>query len=262
MPATRIVKVVAKVKKSKQGKKNNNNQRQAVSVPRRIESSLTIRMPSMPLFPPRSKVMMLPYFTNNLLTVPANTSATSYVFSANGPYDPDISGIGSQPMGFDQMMVFYEHFTVVSATAIVTFHNNLTSSTPDIMLGARADTTTISDAYTLMELGNSVSSKLNINSVANGVQELRLKVDIARFLGIDDLLDSAVARGTISANPSEQVYFHVSAWNVETSVAGQIAFEIRLEYHCIFTEPRDITRSMAKQMKSLIVQESKETIVL
>jgi hypothetical protein len=72
-----------------------------------------------------------------------------YVFRGNGPYDPDVTGTGSQPVGFDQLGLFFTSYYVVgsrikivlinetvvplqlsvvpavSSTAVTTFDNSL-----------------------------------------------------------------------------------------------------------------------------------------
>lgn len=48
---------------------------------------------------------------------------TSQLFSGNGLYDPDVSGTGSQPEGFDQMMALYGRYRVYSSKIKVDFIN-------------------------------------------------------------------------------------------------------------------------------------------
>lgn len=54
---------------------------------------------------------VLPYFETGLSINPAAGGVVgSYVFQINGPYDPNVTGIGHQPLGFDQLMLMYEHY--------------------------------------------------------------------------------------------------------------------------------------------------------
>ncbi len=45
------------------------------------------------------------------------------VFRANSLFDPDFSGVGHQPMGFDDMAYLYEKYRVFSVSMKVTFTN-------------------------------------------------------------------------------------------------------------------------------------------
>lgn len=212
-------------------------------------------MARMPLFTSRSKHKMLPYYSTYSLTPPITGLASSIVFSANGLYDPDISGVGTQPMGFDQMMIFYEHYTVYSARIIVTFRNYTTSTSPIVYIAARADTPLTSDPKTIMEIGNSVSTQLLPGPGSGSLKELKLTLRVAPFLGFDDLMDSTVSRGDISSNPSEGVFFHVGAYNNEPGAAavGEVKCQVRIEYDAVFTEPRVISPSLSKALRTLVV---------
>lgn len=241
---------------AKKGNKNRSrqttNRGPAVTGTSRTDTSTVVRMIQAPLFPVRSKNVMLPYYSTFNLSVPNTGLAAGYVFAANGLYDPDITGTGSQPMGFDQMMIFYEHYTVTRCTLIATFRNTGTLIAPGISIAAKADTTLQTDPYSIMEQGNSLSSTLNIGTAANGLKELRMNLDVKRFLGIDDLMDSSVARGDIASNPAEGLFFHLSAWSLDAASAGTVSVAIRLEYHAVFTELRIINRSLAHALHTVI----------
>lgn len=198
---------------------------------------------------------MLPYYSTYSLSPPITGLASSIVFSGNGLYDPDITGIGTQPMGFDQMMIFYEHYTVFSARIIVTFRNYTTSTSPIVYLAARADTPVLTDPKTIMEIGNSVSTQLLPGPGSGSLKELKLTLRVAPFLGLDDLMDSSIVRGDISSNPFEGVFFHVGAYNNEpgAAAAGEIKCQVRIEYDAVFSEPRVITPSLSKALRTLVV---------
>lgn len=214
-----------------------------------------LRMPQAPLFSARSKSMMLPYYSNFSLTVPTTGLAVSYVISANGLYDPDITGTGQQPMGFDQMMVFYEHYTVKAAKIKAIFRNTTTAIAPFVAVSVKADATLVTDPYSIMEQGNTVSTLLGIATVATSFKELTLSVNVKRFLGVDDLMDFESGRGDIANNPAEQLYFHVQAWSIDAAATGPVTVQFRVEYQAVFSEPRVISRSLAQSMTRLVLDE-------
>ena len=51
-------------------------------------------------------------------------SLASKVFTCNGLYDPDVSGTGHQPRGFDQMMALYDHYVVTKCKMTVMYWNS------------------------------------------------------------------------------------------------------------------------------------------
>lgn len=194
---------------------------------------------------------MLPYYTNLTLIPPVTGLAVSHVFSANGLYDPDVTGTGTQPSGFDQMMVFYEHFTVHKAEIIATYRNYTTTTAPIIFLAARGDVTNIPDPVIVMQTGNSVSTQLLPGSTFGALKELRMRLEVPKFLGINDPQDSTTIRGDVSANPVEGAFFHVGSFNNEVAAAGEVKVQIRIEYHAVFSEPRVITPSLARAFHCL-----------
>lgn len=61
-----------------------------------------------------SKVVRLRY-TTPLLINPAVGLAVFHFFRANGPFDPDLTGVGHQPRGYDQWAQFYQRATVLGS---------------------------------------------------------------------------------------------------------------------------------------------------
>lgn len=231
------------------------NQQPAVKALSRSDVSTVIRMAQPPLFASRSKRKMLPYFGASSLSVPATATPVVYVFSANGLFDPDITSTGGQPSGFDQMMVFYEHYTVFKARLVVTFRN-LGNTSPTVFIAARGDINNIPSFVQVMETGNSVSTQLLPTTIAGSLKELTLTINVAPFLGIDDLMDSNVSRGDISANPTEGVFFHIGAFNSEAFASGSVAFSARIVYEAVFTEARVVSSSVMRKIHSLLLSSS------
>jgi len=74
------------------------------------------------LFPPKFKKRLV-YSETSLTVASTSGSSNSYFFSANGLFDPNTTGTGHQPMGFDQMMLMYEQYTVFASKITVEFIN-------------------------------------------------------------------------------------------------------------------------------------------
>ncbi len=102
---------------------------------RRVNAPTTRRGPSvgvslretLPVFPISKLVTQQLYYENQLNLAGTAGVLARYVFSANGAYDPNITGTGHQMMGFDQMMLFYEQAVVVRSKIQVTFSSAFAS---------------------------------------------------------------------------------------------------------------------------------------
>jgi len=182
----------------------------------------------------------------------AGTSYAVQTFSANGMYDPDITSTGHQPMGFDQWMLFYNHYNVQASKIKVTAASN-TSTTSDIgMWGVMLapDSTTCNailgaagGQYTLLEngfknfkfIGNHGNAKEANNSITASYSQKKMfgttETGIGRFSGSN------------AANPTEQSYYSVWIANVDGNTVNQIDFIVEIEYIATFSEFRTMTPS-------------------
>ena len=74
-------------------------------------------------FPSRLKCT-LPFFQRYTLNPGIGGTCASYVFRGNDMYDPDVTGAGHQPRGFDQVMLMFDHFVVIGVRMVVDIHND------------------------------------------------------------------------------------------------------------------------------------------
>lgn len=193
---------------------------------------------------PLSMFGKLPYCeTINYVTAGAVGAASAYVFSANGLYDPNITGTGHQPMGFDQLMLFYEHYTVTKVKATVNFQNTDVDDNVFVGLLLAPDATIETNASKLVENGLLVQKHLLPYSNYGSACSLSISADISKINGKKDVKTEDDFRGDVSANPVEQTYLHVFAYAPFTVNTVAVAFEVILEYEAIFTEPRKMIQS-------------------
>lgn len=167
------------------------------------------------------------------------------LFSANGLYDPYVPVGGHQPLGFDQWMTFYNHYTVIGAKIKVTFVSQGTSPTTQaayVGVTTSAGTTAQTNLNTIVEHQRS-SYKFLSNSNAKGHTIVTRKVGLSKFLGQKVTQEDANA-GTVSANPAEEVYFHVWAMPITSSYTiSQLVAQVEIDYIVQFHEPKNIAGS-------------------
>lgn len=167
------------------------------------------------------------------------------VFSANGAYDPDISGLGHQPMGFDQMMAVYEQFVVLRSHIKVTFIS--ASDATRVAIYLSPDTTLLGPAP-LMENGL-LKTEIVCGTTDSGTHRMKtieLTCDIPKYFGKtrDEIIADPQMYGTVAANPGEQVYFNIAAWDpFSSSTEGSIFYDVTISYDIYYWEPKKLGSS-------------------
>lgn len=205
--------------------------------------STMVYEPWMPIFPARTE-KRLRYSTTISLSSTAGVISSTYVFRANDLFDPDFTSTGHQPMGFDQLMAFYNHFVVKRATIKLQIRNT-TDSQPTVCVRVDADSTALTTIDRIVEFGGCVSVDLDTKLGYGATKKLMLSVDIAKLQGVNlvALTADTNLRGTAAASPTEVTYFHITMWNT-SGVNGAATADVILEQDAIFTEPRDLSASL------------------
>jgi len=201
----------------------------------------TIVSNRMPVFAART-VRSIRYSDVFQLTSTSGAVA-SYVWAANGLYDPDVTGTGHQAMGFDQLMVFYEHFCVAKCK-ISLVATNASAAPCQIVLRQDAGATPITVINRILEIGANAYTHLDVSGTTNSQKELKLSLDIAKLQGISKsaLTADPGLRGSVAANPTELTYAHVQLFSA-SGFTATVNFDIIIEFESYFTEPRDATQS-------------------
>jgi len=196
----------------------------------------------MPVFPKRSKPVYLTYSENFSLSTGA-ASAGTYVFVANGMYDPNLTGTGHQPMGFDQMMQFYYHYTVIRSRLKIYFRNTDTAISPFAGISYNGSSTPITNDDQLIEKGMIDFVQLSAFPNTGYHRVVERAMDLRATTGVNDLMDNDESRGDNASNPTEGEYFHISVWNPDSVSVAALRCTAVLEFEAIFTEPRAMVES-------------------
>lgn len=167
------------------------------------------------------------------------------VYSANGMYDPDHTGPGHQPRGFDQLVgTLYDHYTVIASSIQVTFAN-LDAVNPQICgIAVKDNTTPIVSVEEAMESPDCVYDTLGA-LVGGGVKTLRRSLNPNKWLGSGGSpLSNPQLRGSAGNNPAEDIFFNVfvAAADGGTDPAA-VSCNVVINYTAILTEPKNPVRS-------------------
>jgi hypothetical protein len=199
---------------------------------------------TLPVFPASRLVTQQLYYDSGFSLTGTAGVLARYVFSANGAYDPDITGTGHQMMGFDQMMLFYEQAVVVRSKIKVTFFSAAQTAIR-CAISLTPDASAAASVNDLMENGYCVSTIiLGLGGLAaeHATKTLELTCDVPKYFGRSraSLISSPEFYCTAAANPTEQVYFQVQTWNPTGVVTTITSFDVTLSFDIFYYEPRKV----------------------
>ncbi len=209
----------------------------------RVAPGMNIR--SMPLFGLTTR-RNLPYANSYISASSGTGTAGAYVFSANGLFDPNITGTGGQPMGFDQMMLFYNHYTVLRSRIRVMCATTSTGA-PCVGIAITGNATPLTSVEQIMEVGKLNFVWLEQGAVSNSRATLHAAVDLAKFNGYRNIMDENDARGDVASNPTEQTYYIIYVWFPLDTTIVTAGLSVFLEYDTVFHEPKSASLSARSQ---------------
>jgi len=195
-------------------------------------------------FPPYVR-RTLRYAQSNVIDV-ANFGTSQQVFRANSLFDPDYTGAGHQPNGFDQLIAAYNHFTVLRArlrVRVLQVGSGGGSIEPGALVIAWSDSGTFmasqADYPACIEKRNVLAAAFYGSSTSSGnTFTLTGSLDILKLLrkSQNQLVEMANLRGSSAANPSEGYFLEIGLFSFSSN-PGAITVISDLEFDSVFTEP-------------------------
>ena len=182
----------------------------------------------------QKQLATLRYSGDVAVTSPGAGLPFVHVLSANGIYDPDVIGFGHQPRGFDQLMHLYDHYVVRKATCEVWYLN--ASATGGMLIGiaARDNATALISRADFMEVQHATFRTCEPTN-GGGTSYIRYSVDVNKFLASTDVSE---LKGSIGAQPAEQVFFHVGLLPINAAHAAGGSCVVKITYEVDFIEPK------------------------
>lgn len=214
--------------------------------PRRGRGYGSTRMAKMGGFP--TSIIVKMRYAESFSINPASTGlASEYNFCANGVYDPNLTGGGHQPMGFDQWSTNYNHYRVLgSRITIRPILDSTTSPTPPVYAGVQLqDTTgrlTTKDIDFLMEQKGIAGGGFGILHMVNREPKaVSAKFSARKFFANSTDQDM---NAPVTSNPVEQAIFTCYALGAYSGIdPPAVYFQATIDYIVKFYEPRPLGQS-------------------
>lgn len=164
----------------------------------------------------------------------------SYLFAANGLYDPNLSVSGHQPYGFDQWMAFYKRATVLKSR--IDLEVTCTGGGYATLCGvafAASDPTSV--------LGGSAEALIEGNRGTAGLcvdyAPVRHFEAVYSLQAVDPDHDPATQWNTTAANPTNTNVYFVHAQCADFTTTATALCSAVIEYEVLLQEPVTLAKS-------------------
>lgn len=165
----------------------------------------------------------------------------SHIFQANGTYDPNITSVGHQPMGWDQWMTFYNHAKVLGSKMTATL---VSQPTCPLQMGI-----TLKDNANLLTSPQHCKERANTNwryQDINGTKGCKVvsKFSTKRFFGVKSAVDPTNLYCNAGSNAGEGAYWHLWCASAdEIADPGQLTIQILIDFIVQLSEPTTVAQS-------------------
>lgn len=178
------------------------------------------------------------------LNVGAAGTIASQVYSLNGLYDPDVTGVGHQPRGFDQLIGaaggsgLYHHYTCVGAKVQARVMNPNGSSGVRVGMVIRDTPSVLTSPNDGLERSKDTNSiRLGPAGGSNVIGTLGMKWSAKNWFGKPNVTTERDLIGSNTANPLEQAYLHIFADDPVGVDIGPIYIEVKIQYLVLCSVP-------------------------
>lgn len=196
--------------------------------------------------PIADKALVTFKYADQISIDPGAGTISSHFFRANSLYDPDLTGVGHQPLGLDQWANFYRAYTVIGSKIKVTFDNG--HNIEGVMCGLRIDKDQSTPLFwSSADFMESRQSKYITceNGDGNSQKVLTASLNPCKYFNVSKPLGDSELQGFLaSSNPVKEAYYQVAVGAVDAASNLQsVRCLVEIEYIAILRQPIDLASS-------------------
>lgn len=210
---------------------------------KRSRNTRTVAVQRTPGFADATKVK-LKYSEFYNLSTNATAVPAYYLYSCNSLYDPNYTGGGHQPFGFDQWMGtsfttgIYNRYTVFGMAYRITFINTSATYTAQVAVCKKPVATVSTDMNTVFEKPYVQSRFLSTTGQATSRCVLKGYCSNAKVIGItnEQYRVEQDYKGSVTSNPTLRApYLHIYVCNPDYIVTT-IKIQVELVFYATLTD--------------------------
>jgi len=172
---------------------------------------------------------------------PSGPAAAAYVFRLNSLFDPNFTGVGHQPLGFDQIMLMYNHYQVDSVRVKIEWLNDSAFSGALCGFEIADDATLTTPLSTRIE--NSWNKYRSVSDLSTPLTQT-ITVSIGEYLSRRTNNQDPDLRALATSNPAEIVYLIIWSQLLNSGASAlNIDFLVTLDFFATFSEPKTLAAS-------------------
>jgi len=175
------------------------------------------------------------------ITGSTTTVPNQRVYRANDLFDPDYTGTGHQPRGFDQLMAFYNHFVVTSSKITVTCHVAVDDDPVNLGIGLFDDATWTPASIVWPE--NPRMKTVMLNGRGGTVPKLTNRFNLQKFFGVTSPLQATQFQGQAGSGPTELAYYHIVMETLPQATVKAYRYQVRIDYDVVLLGPKTVPNS-------------------
>jgi len=205
---------------------------------------------------PNTKLVKHRYVEPNVVLNPTTGGMAGVkVFSANGMFDPNISGVGHQPMLFDQMTELYKKYTVIgaklrfvyrSAEAYRPESSTYEPSIDDQIVACSLEESKVPDPniFKKIEQGRTKWRNVTPTPGPGSSGSLTVSCNPSKHLGYSKPMSEDSLKGTDSQNPETDVFFQLCCAPTDgTTNTNGVKGMVIIDYTAVWSDPKIIGQS-------------------
>jgi len=167
-------------------------------------------------------------------------SLAKYQFKLNSSFDPNHTGTGHQPMGFDQWSLFYNHYVVESCSYEIAVLSSDPSTGSQLAIHLSDDATVPTVFTELVELGATAA----LWGPYTPAHIFRGTVHMGKFFNRSDIAADDQLRAPVNADPAELMFLSIFVQATNGAIASvPHRVLLRLTQQVRFMEPKDLAPS-------------------
>jgi hypothetical protein len=166
------------------------------------------------------------------------------VFRGNGAFDPDQSGIGHQPFGFDQWCSgnsFYSRYRVIQTTCKLKFINHISLGL-FVALYPSASNGSPTSWGNAAEIPRCKTAEVGPIS-GQPIKQLINRISTREFFGYRDITQEDLFAALYNANPPLEFYWNIYVEVSDQTTHAEYAFSVELTYDIEFFDRTQIGQS-------------------